>query len=218
MGDWQGGGDGGVAGCRRQSMEAPSPRATNEMAASTSSSSATSGWRTRSCPMPRKRISTSLAACTADSKGSMPWRCRSASMISASARTPSSSIRVELFSSCRVAGGVEPELLIEQSHVSAPTCLVSDQGDEIRDAGLRWNLGVLQRRSERLHLPVVVRLEQGEEEVLLVLEVGVHGALREAGDGRDLVERGPVEPPLVRRPPRPRPRGARGSAVAGARG
>ena len=45
-------------------------------------------------------------------------------------------------------------------------------------------------------LPGVGVLEQRQEEVLLVLEVRIHRALRESGDRRDLVKGRPVEPTL----------------------
>ena len=58
----------------RQSTGSPNPRATNAMAASTNSSSATSGSRTRRWAMPRNRTCTILAVWSGDASGSRPTR------------------------------------------------------------------------------------------------------------------------------------------------
>ena len=74
---------------------------------------------------------------------------------------------------------------------------------------------------EFLHLTCVESLEQGEEQVLFVLEVGVDGALGEAGRSGHLVERRAVEARAPRAPARPRRAGGResgGACVSGVRG
>jgi hypothetical protein len=69
-------------------------------------------------------------------------------------------------------------------------------GQEIRQPSLGGDFRRLQRRPQRLHLGRVAGLQKGEEEILLVLEIGIDGALAESGGGRHRVQRCPVEPPL----------------------
>ena len=57
------------------------------------------------------------------------------------------------------------------------------------------DVGAIDRGPEAVISGVGV-LEECEEEILLVLEVRIHGSLGETGGGGNLVEGGRVEPPL----------------------
>jgi len=88
------------------------------------------------------------------------------------------------------------ELQIEGAQVRQVLHLAPHHLHEVAQARLGRDVGCLERLLDGGHIAHVGVLDECEEEVLLVLEVGVHRALGEARRRRDLVERGLVEPPL----------------------
>ena len=172
---------------------------TKESAVANSASSTASGSRARISEMPRKSAWVIRATLSADSSSLRPHRTRSWVMSSATSAMCDVVELDELALRHRIPHGEERELHVENRPVLGRSALAGateHEREEIGQAGLGGNLRGLHGGPQRLHLPRVAGLEKGEEEILLVLEVGVHGTLAEAGGGRHRVEGRPVEAPL----------------------
>ncbi len=92
---------------------------------------------------------------------------------------------------------VDAELQIQRGPVSRHLGqLVADQRYEVRQTPLGRYVGRIERLAKCIRLAGPVGLEQRQEQVLFVLEVGVDGALGEASCCGDLVQRGAVEAAL----------------------
>jgi len=92
--------------------------------------------------------------------------------------------------------GIEAELEVQGAPRRLPRPVVVEEGEEVAQPVLGRDGRAVDGAAQRRHLLLRTLLEQGQEEVVLALEVGVDGALGEPGGPGHLVERGAVEPVL----------------------
>lgn len=97
----------------------------------------------------------------------------------------------------RVPSRVETELVIEGTPlVVTRTELRPEVVDEIEKVLVGFALRSIERRMQRREVSVEPGFEDRQKEIVLALEVGVHGSLGESGDGSHLVERRTLESAL----------------------
>ena len=82
---------------------------------------------------------------------------------------------------------------MEERRVVRVAAFVLDQRNEVAESIGRPHRGGAECLDDPLHFALVVELEQGKEQIVLALEVRIHGALGEPGDTAHLIERCPVE-------------------------